>query len=92
MTDLGECSVHLIPEDASLSPLLPPTEEVSTHRVVKSREAWQVCEAARLLGLRVVDFDPLSNGTIRTSHYQESYKYPIIMMMYFSKEIGQGMY
>ena len=72
VTDLGECSVHLIPEDASLSPLLAPTEEVSTHGVVKSREAWQVCEAARLLAMRVVDVDPFSYATIGASNYQES--------------------
>ena len=72
MTDLGECFVHLIPEDTSVPPLLAPTEEVTTHLVVKSRIVGQVCQAARLLAMRIVDVDPFSYATIGTSNYQES--------------------
>ena len=72
MTDLGECFVHLIPEDASVPPLLAPTEEVTTHPVVKSRIVGQVCQAARLLAMRIVDVDPFSYATIGASNYQES--------------------
>ena len=71
MTDLGECFVHLIPEYTSVPPLLPPTEEVTTHLVVSSR-VGQVCEAALLLAMRIVDIDPSNYATIGASNYQES--------------------
>ena len=74
MTDLGECFVHLIPEHTSVPPLLPPTEEVTTHLVVRSRivVVRQVFETALLLVMRIVDIDPSNYATIGASNYQES--------------------